>query len=60
MPRAKKDGRYINLYIDQKIYEQFRAYAEEKGQTMTTAFERIVSEYLNAQDDNKEKDQKNS
>jgi hypothetical protein len=55
MPRAKKDGRYINLYIDQKIYEQFRAYAEEKGQTLTTAFERIVSEYLNAQDDEKEK-----
>ena len=51
MPRAKKDGRYINLYIDQKIYEQFRAYAEEKGQTMTTAFERIVSEYLNKQDE---------
>ena len=55
MPRAKKDGRYINLYIDQKIYEQFRAYAEEKGQTLTTAFERIVSEYLNTQDDEKEK-----
>ena len=55
MPRAKKDGRYINLYIDQKIYEQFRAYAEEKGQTLTTAFERIVSEYLNAQDDENEK-----
>ena len=55
MPIAKKDGRYINLYIDQKIYEQFRAYAEEKGQTLTTAFERIVSEYLNAQDDEKEK-----
>ena len=55
MPRAKKDGRYINLYIDQKIYDQFRAYAEEKGQTLTTAFERIVSEYLNAQDDEKEK-----
>ena len=55
MPRAKKDGRYINLYIDQKIYEQFRAYAEEKGQTLTTAFERIVSEYLNAQDHEKEK-----
>ena len=27
----------------------------KKVQTLTTAFERIVSEYLNAQDDEKEK-----
>ena len=55
MPRAKKDGRYINLYIDKKIYEQFREYAEKKGQTLTTAFERIVSEHINAQNEEKEK-----
>lgn len=46
MPRKKKDGRYINYYIDRAIYERFEAYAEDKGQPMTTALERILKEHL--------------
>lgn len=50
MPRAKKDGRFINYYIDRQLYERLQAYADEKGQTVTTALERILKEYLDRQD----------
>lgn len=46
MPRKKKDGRFINYYIDRKIYERLERYADDKGQQMTTALERILSEHL--------------
>ena len=46
MPRPKKDGLYINYYIDRKLVEKLRNYAEEKGQTMTMALERILQEYF--------------
>ena len=46
MPRPKKDGRHINYYIDRKVFEELEAYAQEKGQTMTTALERILSQFF--------------
>lgn len=46
MPRKKKDGRFINYYIDRMIYERLERYANEKGQQMTTAIERILQEHL--------------
>ena len=46
MPRQKKDGRYINYYIDRKIFERLERYATDKGQTITTAIERILAEAL--------------
>ena len=46
MPRPKKDGLYINYYIDRKLVEKLRDYAEEKGQTMTMALERILQDYF--------------
>lgn len=49
MPRSKKDGRHINYYIDREIYEQLKAYADEKGQTMTTAIERILKQFFEKQ-----------
>lgn len=50
MPRKKKDGRYINYYIDREIYERLEAYANEKGQQMTTAIERILKAHLDRYD----------
>lgn len=50
MPRKKKDGRHINYYIDREIYERLEQYADEKGQQMTTAIERILKDYLDRQD----------
>lgn len=46
MPRKKKDGRFINYYIDRTIYERLERYAEDKSQQMTTALERILDEHL--------------
>ena len=46
MPREKKDGRYINYYIDRKIYDKLNAYAKDKGQTVTMALERILEKFF--------------
>lgn len=53
MPRPKKDGRHINYYIDRLIYERLEEYADEKGQTMTTALERILKQFFNKTDEEK-------
>lgn len=54
MPRQKKDGRHINYYIDRKVFEELEAYAQEKGQTMTTALERILSQFFEQRGNGKE------
>lgn len=46
MARPKKDGRHINYYIDRLIYERLEEYADEKGQTVTTALERILKDFF--------------
>lgn len=53
MPRKKKDGRHINYYIDRMIYERLEEYADEKGQTMTTALERILKQFFDKNDEEK-------
>ena len=56
MPREKKDGRYINYYIDRKIYDKLDAYAKEKGQTATMALERILEKFFTEEELNKSKE----
>ena len=51
MPRKKKDGRHINYYIDRMIYERLEEYADEKGQTMTMALERILKQFFDKNDE---------
>ena len=46
MARTRKDGTYINYYIDRELVEKLRDYAEEKGQTMTMALERILEDFF--------------
>ena len=53
MPRPKKDGRHINYYIDRMIYERLEEYADEKGQTMTMALERILKQFFDMNDEEK-------
>ena len=55
MPRKKKDGRHINYYIDRMIYERLEEYADEKGQTMTMALERILKQFFDKTDEEKRK-----
>ena len=53
MARAKKDGEKISFYVDRQVMEDLRAYAEEKGQTVTLAMERILRSYLDEEKANK-------
>ena len=46
MAREKKDGRYINYYIEREIFEQLEQYCKEVGQTKTLAIERILKEFF--------------
>lgn len=55
MPRAKKDGRRINYFIDRIIYENVEQHALEKGQTMTMAIERLLAKGLEAERAEQEK-----
>ena len=55
MARPKKDGRHINYYIDRMIYERLEEYADEKGQTMTTALERILKQFFDKTDEENRK-----
>ena len=59
MPRAKKDGQHLNCYIDRTLRERLDAYAEEKGQTLTMAIERLLTKALDAEE-KKEKTEKRS
>ena len=46
MARAKKDGRSVNFYLDRTIMDRVEDYAEENGQTLTKAVERLLEKAL--------------
>jgi hypothetical protein len=46
MARPKKDGKHISFYANKGIVEMLDRYAEDKGQTKTTALERILEEHI--------------
>ena len=46
MARKKKDGVHVNLFLSREVWDRFREYADKKGQTLTTAMERILAEHL--------------
>ena len=50
MPRPKKDGERISLFLDREMMQRLRSYAEERGQTLTMAMERIVKAKLDEED----------
>ena len=52
MARAKKDGRSVNFYLDRNIMDRVEDYAEENGQTLTKAVERLLEKALD--DDKKD------
>lgn len=53
MARAKKDGQHLNCYLDRELCERLKAYADDKGQTITTALERILKHYFDCIDKEK-------
>ncbi len=50
MPRPRKEGRYLNVKIENSLYDRFEEYIEEVGQTKTTAIERIIKDFLDRRD----------
>lgn len=46
MARAKKDGRYINYYIEKEVVDKLDQYCDETGLTKTVAIERILMKYF--------------
>ena len=59
MPRTKKDWRYLNLYIDRALHEEFEQFCESLGQTKTVAAERAFRMYMDATKQNPEQLLKN-
>ena len=51
MPRAKKDGKYINIYMDKKILEAAEEYSDKIGVPKTRIIEDAVKEYLEKRKD---------
>lgn len=49
MPRAKKDGRRINYFIDRQVFEAVEAYAQEHRYPVTTALEILLEKGLAAE-----------
>lgn len=54
MPRPKKDGKMLNLYIDKKVIDRLERYAEDKGQTKTIAVERLLTKALDIEENKKD------
>ncbi len=52
MARAKKNGKYVNYYIDATVVERLEQYCEETGLTKTMALERILKAYFAELDNN--------
>ena len=52
MPRQKKDGRYLNLYLDRSLHEEFEQFCESLEQTKTVAAERAFRMYMDAMKQN--------
>lgn len=46
MPRPKKDGKYLNIFMERPILEAAAAYSEQTGIPKTRIIEDAVKEYL--------------
>ena len=53
MPKHKKEGRFLNVKLENRIYDRFEEYIEEVGQSKTTAIERILKSFLDQRDEQK-------
>lgn len=46
MPRAKKDGKFLNCYVDREILEKLEQYCNETGIPKTSVVEKALGQYL--------------
>ena len=50
MPRQKKDGKFVNFYMDAKLLERLEEYCKETGIPKTTVIEKAVDFWLEGND----------
>lgn len=43
MARPKKDGKYVNFYMNSELLKRLEKYCEETGLSKTTAIERFIA-----------------
>lgn len=46
MPREKKDAKYLNIYIERGLYDDFAEFCKKYGYTKTSAAERALRSYI--------------
>lgn len=46
MARPKKDGKYINFYMDAEVFAALEKFTDETGLTKTMAMERALKQYI--------------
>ena len=46
MARPKKNGKYLNVCIQEEIYKKLENFCLEAGQTKTIAVERALAQYI--------------
>lgn len=59
MAREKKDGVHVNMYLSRQVWDKLKEYAEIKGQSLTTAVERILIEHLSHEEGKERKEDGN-
>ena len=46
MARPKKDGQYVNFYMDRDVFEMLEKFSKDFGLTKTVIMERAVKQYI--------------
>lgn len=46
MAKPKKDGKYVNIYMERELAERLEAYSDETGIPKTFVIEKAVKGYL--------------
>ena len=59
MAREKKDGVHVNMYLNRQVWDRLKEYADIKGQSLTTAIERILIEHFAREEASKGKEADN-
>lgn len=54
MARPKKNGTYLNVYIESQIYDWLKKICDDAGQTKTVAVERELRAYFDNYDEKQE------
>lgn len=51
MAKAKKDGTYVNIYMDRELNDRLENYIKTTGQTKTFLIESLLRQYLDDHED---------